>query len=60
MDVYCRSNISALNKWKKDTSVHTQLLIHTGSNTRIHSNTQKCSAITVNMHNLINIFARLQ
>ena len=59
MDVYCRSNISALNKWKK---IHlcTQPLIHTGMNTRIHSNTQKCSAITVNMHNLINIFARLQ
>lgn len=70
MDVYCRSNISALNKWKKDTSVcththtHTQPLIHTylhtSMNTRIHPNTQKCSAITVNMHNLINIFARLQ
>lgn len=60
MHVYCRSNISAPNKWKKDTSVHTQPLIHTGMNTRTHSNTQKCSAITVNMHNLINIFARLQ
>lgn len=60
MDVYCRSNISALNEVEKDTSVQTQPLIHTGMNTRIHSNTQKCSAITVNMHNLINIFARLQ
>lgn len=59
MDVYCRSNISALNKWEKDTSVHTQPLIHTGMNTRTRSNTKKCSAITVNMHNLINIFARL-
>lgn len=51
MDVYCRSNISALNKWEKVTSVHTQPLIHTGRNTGIHSNTHKCSAITVNIHN---------
>lgn len=29
MDVYCRSNISALNEVEKDTSVQTQPLIHT-------------------------------
>lgn len=40
--------------------IHAQPLIHTGMNTRIHSNTHKCSAITVNMHKLINIFAQLQ
>lgn len=49
-----RSIISALKKWKKNnicshTYAHTRTLIYT-----------KCSAITVNMHKLINIFAQLQ
>lgn len=60
MHLYCRSNISALNKWKK---IHlcthnlSHIQVGTHPSTQIH---KKCSAITVNMHNLINIFAQLQ
>lgn len=49
MDVYSRSNISALNKW---ICTHTNL-IHSYEHThRIHSNIN-----VLNMHKLINIFA---
>lgn len=54
MDVYCRSNISALNKWKKDTSVCTHTHAHTTSHTYIltykyeHTHTPKYTEVFSN------------
>lgn len=61
MNVFCRSNISALNKRVKDTTArartHSPPLTHAGMSTRTLR--YSVSALTVNMHNLINISAQL-